>query len=164
MNKLKQKKLCGFSLVELMAALAVVSTLVALALPRYRLFITSARQAEAHANLGIIASLQQTYQLASGSHYSTSFKVGSGNGDGGCGSANNQLGNELGFRVVDCAKLRYTYSPISGVGDAEHDEDDPRGSIYPNCHASSYKDKWEINAQRKLTQTPGMNIIEACHD
>ena len=73
---LKHKKFCGFSLVELMAAVAVVSILVALALPRYRLFITSSRQAEAQSNLGIIASLQQTHQLKDGGYYTTNFKVG----------------------------------------------------------------------------------------
>ena len=58
----KGRLLDGFSLVELMAAVAVVAILVSLALPRYRAFIARARTSEAKTNLGIIYGLQQTYK------------------------------------------------------------------------------------------------------
>ncbi len=57
------QNLLGFSLVELMAVLAVVGTLVALALPRYRLYVARGRQAEAVHNLAHINTLQKSYNL-----------------------------------------------------------------------------------------------------
>ena len=153
----------GFSLVELMAAVALVSTLVALALPRYRLFITSARQAEAHANLGIIASLQQTYQLASGVYCcSPHFYMGQGVARGGCGSGANKEENFLGFRVVACDDLRYTYEDTRTGGEATHDETGSADPIYPGCTAGSYKDYWSIMGTRELYQID--DIVGDCHD
>ena len=112
----KRKKLFAFSLVELMAALAVIMVLVTLALPRYRVFIATSRQAEAQSNLGIIAKLQQTYQLKYiGKYYANSnFKMGQGSSDGTCGNNENSQQNELGFRVSQCSKLRYTYYTPNG--------------------------------------------------
>ena len=160
---LKHKKFCAFSLVELMAAVAVVSILVTLALPRYRLFITSSRQAEAQANLGIIATLQQTYQLKDGNHYTTPvFNMGNGTSSGGCGDSSSEGGNLLGFRVADCDKLRYTYSPTSGGGSALHDQTSPLGALYPNCPATTYTDEWSINAERKLKHDD--DIVEDCRE
>ncbi len=154
----KHKKIFAFSLVELMAALAVVMVLVALALPRYRLFIASSRQAEAQANLGIIASLQQTYQLKYDQYYTTTFDLGKGAAVGDCTTDANTK-NGLGFRVVNCAKLRYTYSPTNGGGEAEND-----GSqllkIYPGTCSSGSTDQWSIDDKRELTNSP--NIISTC--
>ena len=151
------KKIFGFTLVELMAALAVVMVLVALALPRFRLFIATARQAEAQSNLGIIASLQQTYQLKyNGNYFDTNFDMGKGKAGGDCLDANQK--NELGFRVVNCRKLRYTYNPTSsGGGEAENDGNQVL-KIYPNCSGSI--DKWSITDGRVLKNNS--NIIEAC--
>ena len=155
----KHKKIFAFSLIELMAALAVVMVLVALALPRYRLFIASSRQAEAQSNLGIIASLQQTYQLKHDGNYSNSLSnMGMGISGGQCGLAVES--NELGFRVINCSKLRYTYSSgSSGGGEAEND-----GSqllkIYPGTCSGGSTDNWSINDKRELTNSP--DIISTC--
>ena len=61
----RTQKLLGFTLIELMAALVVVMVLVAIALPRFRIFIARARQGEAVQNLGVIYTLQKTYMLDS---------------------------------------------------------------------------------------------------
>ena len=153
----KQKKFFAFSLVELMAAVAIVGILVALALPRYRLFIATSRQAEAQSNLGIIATLQQTYQLKyDGKHFTDSFNMGQGGG-GSCQDANQK--NELGFRVVDCGKLRYTYNAAT-FGSAKNDGANNSLLIYPGCTGSA--DEWSITKERVLTNTD--KIIEKCHN
>ena len=135
----------GFSLVELMAVLAVVGTLVALALPRYRLYVARGRQAEAIHNLGHIHTLQKSYNLK---------MQGLGLGDdlyfvgslGGNGSQWDRcrtidIENKLGFRVPDCNALRYTYFAYSttfwqasngGTGDHR---------IYPGCDE---RDGWHM--------------------
>ena len=153
------KKYFGFSLVELMAVVAVVMVLVSLALPRFRLFIARSRQAEAHANLGIIASLQQTYQLSSGTPSTDEFNVGRGASSGSCGAGSMHEGNALGFRVIDCGKLRYTYTVNSGIFGRALSEGTAGKEIYPNCPGSN--DEWTINRQRTLNNS--QNIITVCH-
>ena len=151
MLRARQKHSLGFSLVELMAVVVIVGILVSLALPRFRLFIATARQAEAHANLGIIASLQQTYYLK----FDKYFTAGLSMGDGTCEDSAQQ--NELGFRNVNCAKLRYKYSATSGGGEAKASGASPR-EIYPNCPK---EDTWTIDDKRVLKQTK--NVIKECH-
>ena len=156
----KHKKIFGFSLVELMAALAVVMILVAIALPRYQLFIASSRQAEAQSNLGIIATLQQTYSLRHGRYCcGTTFNMGKGTGSSDCGAGSAKETNELGFRVVDCTALRYGYQPSGGGGEAENDGNQGAAKqIFPGCSGSA--DKWTITAARELTNNP--NVINYC--
>ena len=57
----KPSKWHGFTLVELLAALAIVGVIATLALPRYRAQVARARQAEATTSLGTIRDLQKTY-------------------------------------------------------------------------------------------------------
>ena len=153
MLRARQKHLLGFSLVELMAVVVIVGILVSLALPRFRLFIATARQAEAHANLGIIASLQQTYYLKHNKHF-----AGLDMGGGTCGATAEK--NELGFRNVNCAKLRYKYSATtSGGGSANADGASGR-EIYPNCTGKA--DKWSIGVTRELKHEE--NVITLCHE
>ena len=148
----------GFTLVELMAVVAVLMVLVALALPRFRLFIASSRQAEAQTNLGIIATLQQSYQLRfHGTHHSGLDMGGKDKCD--TDDTDEQL-NQLGFRVVDCAALRYNYaSTSSGGGEAENEKTlFPSKHIYPNCGSA---DEWTISVTRKLTNST--SVIASCH-
>ena len=141
MSKRTTKKyLFAFSLVELMAAISIVSILVSIALPRFRAFIARSRMAEATANLGILATLAQSYKI----EYSTTAPVVN-MGKGNCNP--NNLNNALGFRVVDCTTLRYSYYgssfPTANSSDSE---------IYPGCSGATYpnQDMWSINEQRHL--------------
>lgn len=148
----------AFTLVELMAAVSVVMILVALALPRYRLFIASSRQAEANANLGIIATLQQSYQLKFDGQYFDSLNMG--------GSASpcsdDEQKNPLGFRAVSCDDLRYKYTTSStnkGGGSAKNDGSISTKYIYPGCTET---DEWTITEQRQLENK--VPVIQKCHN
>lgn len=164
MLRVRQKHELGFSLVEVMAVIVIVGILVALALPRFRLFVATARQAEAHSNLGIIASLQQTYYLKYNKHFTESgFKMGKGADGGTCADTANSEKNLLGFRSVNCEKLRYTYTvDASFVGKALNDGSTSGLDIYPGCTATSKKDEWRINSKRELKHED--NVIEDCKD
>ena len=163
MSKSRQRKLVAFSLVELMAAVAIVGILVALALPRYRLFIATSRQAEAHANLGIIASLQQSYHLEYNTHHSDMI-MGNGNSTNHCTETEPSKQNQLGFRVTECDNLRYTYKSGSGNDSAENASTNNAQRIYPNCGGNAKKDTWTMSKDRALTQPTGENIIKLCHE
>ena len=164
MSKSCKEKLVAFSLVELMAAVAIVSILTALALPRYRLFIATSRQAEAHANLGIMATLQQTYHLEYNEHHS-GMVMGAGTQPDKCSttSSTEQL-NQLGFRVTKCDKLRYTYKSAAGNDSAENDGTVATHLIYPKCGGAGSVDTWQMSKDRELTQPAGENIIKHCHE
>ena len=165
MSKPTKHKLVAFSLVELMASVAIVSVLATLALPRYRLFIATSRQAEAHANLGIIASLQQSYHLEYNRHHS-GMEMGGGHTDRNCDDTIDGTGqrNHLGFRVTKCDKLRYTYKSSASQDTANNDGTVPSHLIYPNCEDTDggTADIWRMSKDRELTQNTDENIIKQC--
>ncbi len=106
------KRWLAFSLVELMVVVAIIGILVSLALPRFRTFVARSRMSEAFHNLGVIKSLQKSYALeyqmfGQDDVVYNALLMGNGTDQNHCGSAN--LTNKLGFRVEDCAKLRYDY-------------------------------------------------------
>ncbi len=155
----------GFSLVELMAAAAIMGILVSLALPRYRLFMARSRMAEAKTNLGIIYGLQQTYK-AEFEEYG-SIPGGMGYGTDGCRAdrAGEWAKNELGFRVTDCVELKYRYYSQQVAGaNASSLHAGSCSEIYPGCAAPcpGVRDFWEISDERKLSHTS--STIKACSD
>ena len=57
------KRICGFSLIELLVAVAIVSILAAVAIPGYRDYVTRAKLAEAYTNLASQrVKMEQFYQ------------------------------------------------------------------------------------------------------
>lgn len=54
-------RLCGFSLIELMIAVAIVAILTAIAVPSYAFFMKKSRRGDAEATLMDIAQRQQQY-------------------------------------------------------------------------------------------------------
>ena len=159
-KRTRKNKFSAFSLIELMAAVVVVGILVSLALPRYRVFVARSRMAEAKSNLGIIATLQQSYVI----EYSTSdsvptFEMG---GNSYCTDTDASMKNELGFRVVgNCTDLRYTYMGAS-LTTAESNANSNDTEIYPGC-AVTNQDSWNIIGDtRKLTHHATNNAIKMC--
>lgn len=150
----------GFTLIELMAAVVIVGVLVALAIPRYRVFVARSRQSEAAINLGLIAKLQQSYYLRY-SNYNSGLSIGKGGG-GSCPAAADPA-NELGFRTAKCDKLRYTYtSDSAGGGKAVNNGGDTSLLIYPGCSGAGKEDEWAINDEHDLTNPK--DIIKKCQE
>ena len=57
------KRICGFSLIELLVAVAIVSILAAVAIPGYRDYVTRGKLAEAYTNLASQrVKMEQFYQ------------------------------------------------------------------------------------------------------
>ena len=154
----RMSKLQGFSLVELMAAVAIVAILVSLALPRFRLFIARSRMAEAKTNLGIIATLQQSYHA----EYQKYANLTSMGYTGNCGSSTDgaEKKNELGFRVVSCEDLLYNYNSSGGTTSFTAKANSNGSTIYPEC--TGKHDEWSINQKRKLKHDK--NILKECHE
>ena len=153
----KTSRLQGFSLVELMAAVAIVAILVSLALPRFRLFIARSRMAEAKTNLGIIATLQQSY-LAEYQKYANLAGMGY-SGDCNSTAEGSKDKNELGFRVVSCEDLLYNYNSSGGTTSFTAKASSNGSTIYPEC--TGKHDEWSINQKRKLKHDK--NILKECH-
>ena len=157
----------GFSLIELMAAAAIMGIIVSIALPRYRLFVARGRMSEAKANLGIIATLQHSYYVEYLSDTLTMDAVGGGGTNCNTSSAGKDQNNKLGFRPSDCDSMRYFYTSAGYSSTSEANANATVGSnyreIYPGCtNAGSGRDTWQINnKKRKLTHTT--DIIEHCY-
>ncbi len=101
----------GFTLIELMIVVAIVSILATLALPRFQVFQAKAKRSEATYNLGVIYKLQEAYRIENGQYGSLLF---GGDYSMACGQTNNQIG----FVISNCDKVNYAYyTPISTASD-----------------------------------------------
>lgn len=98
----------GFSLIELMVVISIISVLVAFSFPAYQDFLSRARQTEAKLNLKHIHTLFESLEdeppsviVPGNLYYLSENDVSSEN------SCHNS--NELGFRVTNCPKANYWY-------------------------------------------------------
>ena len=134
----------GFTLIELMAAIAVLGTLTTIVAPRHKVFIARARQSEARLNLKAIQKLQKTYAKQSYflANQATKYHSGLHYGIDKCGASASEAMNELGFRLEDCSKARYRYVTRGGNDCAKSDGSIAQGRVYPDCAAD---DEWHIN-------------------
>ena len=161
----------GFSLIELMVAAMIMGTVISVALPRYRVFIARGRMSEAKANLGVLATLQQSYYAEYQKNVGMT-KVGGGGANNACitcsGATNANKGqcNELGFRPSDCNRLRYFYvsgTDTSGANANENVHSNVR-EIYPGCENNgNVYDQWHIyNKNRNLGHS--YDVVERCNN
>ena len=143
-NKIKTH--VGFSLVELMAVVAIIGVLVSLALPRFKVFIARGRQSEAMQNMGQLITLQKAFNLREASfgrddQWHRGLTMGLGDQRffyGTCTDSSAGTKNTLGFRVEDCDKLRYTYVTY-GVSSVIAINSNVSGKkIYPGCAGNEY--------------------------
>jgi len=66
----KERKVTGFTLVELMIVIAIIAFLSVVAIPNFFTFLAKAKRAEAYMNLGSIYTAQKAYWAENGK-YST---------------------------------------------------------------------------------------------
>ncbi|MBP6218430.1 MAG: prepilin-type N-terminal cleavage/methylation domain-containing protein [Oligoflexales bacterium] len=139
----KQK---GFSLVELMVVVAIISVLAAIAIPRFRVFQARARQSEAKANLAHIFTLEQSYHADNDTYVDLAENNNCGETDG----------NEIGFVIPGgcslnaTSKTRYKYwVENSSTTDFEAHAQSGAGAdnrVNVGCEA----DEWTMNATKTL--------------
>lgn len=94
-------KICGFTLIELMIAVAIVGLLAAVAVPSYLAYITKGKRAEAQGALVTFANAMEQWRLQNGSY----CDAGGAGGASSCGTATNDTGTPTIFS---------TTVPISG--------------------------------------------------
>ena len=145
----------GFSLLELMVVVAILGVLATVAVPRFNIFRSRARQAESKQNLGQIFTLQESFAIEYERYYdgvaatwggadmnnkanADGYQVkAQGAGAGGCSPTLNT--NKLGFRLANCDKARYMYW-IAGANETEFlsiayalSDSTPGKRIFPGC-------------------------------
>ncbi len=144
-------KQAGFSLLELMVVVAILGILSTVAVPRFNIFRARSRQAEAKSNMGVIFTLQESFNIEHEKYYNgdkddwggdSMMTNGNTNAEGvGYVSAGtSECGkNKLGFRLANCTKARYAYmiaqsSPTQFVAIAHALSDNTEGKrIFPGC-------------------------------
>ncbi len=112
----------GFSLVELMVVVSIVSLLTALSLPRIAIFQIKAAQTEWFINARTMATLAHSYH-SENAIYPLGFTYGYQTVLTPHGHV--CAANELGFATTSCTTMRYHYS-FSGTGGASNFGDPTR--------------------------------------
>ena len=148
-EKSKLRGKAGFSLLELMVVVAILGVLATVAVPRFNIFRTRARQGEAKLNLDVIYKLQEAFKIEHEQYYDGNGTTWGGvdmntittrQGHKGGASTGNECGlNKLGFRLADCGAARYGYY-IAGAGETTflgiaYGASDASGDtrVYPGC-------------------------------
>ena len=150
-DKSKLRGKAGFSLLELMVVVAILGVLATVAVPRFNVFRTRARQGEAKSNLGLIYTLQEAFLIDHEEYFDGNGTVWGGqmmnswtDSVGYRGGGNRVCTeNKLGFRLANCDSARYGYF-IPG-GDELHfmaiayAASDQTGDerVYPGCNGVS---------------------------
>lgn len=167
----------AFSLVELMIVVSIIGIIATLAMPRFQNFQSKARQSEARFNLSNIYTLQMSYMA----NYETFSNFGcltkGGGGHFVCTDRTSDVWrswnschttNDIGFRITDCRKVRYTYNTS---GDrtrftATASEMDAATTntrrVFPGCTATY--DVWQINEKKSLYNQELPTPLEACNN
>ena len=157
----------AFSLIELMAVVAIIGVLVTIVLPRFYTFVAKARMAEATGNLGVINKLQKSFYLAGdqsdvgrgANTYHTGLDYGMGQSANKCGSADTEAQNLLGFRLEDCGATRYTYKTSTGVDSAERGTASPPNTLYIGC-TNKDEDIWDMSKDGGLNHR--VDVLSKC--
>ena len=131
-RKFSVRSSVGFSITELMVVVVIVGILAAMSLPRMRVFIASARQGEAKANVGLIAKLQHLHMSAKESYVDMGTPVGDGAtavaaagthgrvgyiANGTANKCDNDKAMKIGFNPNGCEDFRYSYWVKTGTWD-----------------------------------------------
>ena len=111
------KNQLGFTLIELMIVVAIISILASLALPKFKKFQAKSMQAEARTNLYYLFALEDTYRLDHGT-YTAMAPTGNGYSNPSNPASKCNRDNDLGFRLESCDKVRYAYivGTVTGSG------------------------------------------------
>lgn len=149
----------GFSLVELMAVVAIVSILASMAMSMTKKVVVQSRQVEAKLTLSALHALMESIAVANDGCYVPGCPSG-----GLGGSVTPSLSSDcngyvpdfrIGLKVSSCQKSRYhVYMSIADsrtyeATAVENQDPSNRKLIYPKC--SDKWDVWLINQNKTLT-------------
>ncbi|MDD2685622.1 MAG: type IV pilin protein [Gallionella sp.] len=118
---MKRNLQTGFSLIELMVAVAIVGILAAIAMPSYQSYVIRGSRAAAQTELLKLASMQEKIYLNSSAYSCTVTADYNGRSDGGLGIADrNSDDTKYQFFLDTCATNSYTLSakPVDTKGQA----------------------------------------------
>lgn len=104
----------GFTLIELMIVVAIISILATLAIPRFELFQAKAKFAEAAVNMKTFVVLFETALLDVDQDSLAGFEMGFGFDNGGDSSTSCNVPNDIGFSLSNCKKVNFIYSMTDG--------------------------------------------------
>lgn len=135
----------GFTLIELMIAVAIIGILASLATGAFLSYKAKAKQSEAKTNLGVIGQLAQSYR-AEYNTYVTDW-------------------NGVGWQPVGTSRYRYWYNSLAAPGtpatpEAGVDYSDPGSAAAANSYTAAAvgnidsdtpTDQWLYNEQRTFT-------------
>ena len=103
-------KTCGFSLIELMVVISIVTLLTMLSTAYIRGFVARAKETEGGLNVKLLYALMQSYYFDENSPFmGTQLSYVSLNNYSSPTSCHMPLGNPFGFRLNDCQKISYMY-------------------------------------------------------
>ena len=112
MAKLR-KKSPGFTLIELMIVVVIISVLAAMAIPRFMRTTTRTKQREAQTILKQIYSMQRAYKQEYSSYWDPGGIAAYGSVDAGVGVNGRRGFAELKIELISTA--RYTYTINAGI-------------------------------------------------
>jgi prepilin-type N-terminal cleavage/methylation domain-containing protein len=114
--KKSHKHMQGFTLIELMIVVAIISILATLALPRFQTFQAKAKRTEAVTNLRVVLTLAETHHVFSGEYAGFSNPVGNPAGNHVSITAGIDCSDDiLGFSLANCEKANYLYESSGSV-------------------------------------------------
>ena len=133
----RSKNLRGFSLIELMVVISIISLLTITSIPSFNRFKIKAARVEAKQNINALYTLVQSFHAEHSAYAppATWYPLGDYYGEyffhslspdwGSVGNAtcseSDSYPNIYGFRVSDCRKLRYNYHVDATTGDGGTD-------------------------------------------
>jgi prepilin-type N-terminal cleavage/methylation domain-containing protein len=174
---MRRKESAAFSLVELMIVVAIIGIIATLAIPRFQNFQSKARQSEARFNLSNIYTLQVSYNGDNDTYSNFGCLTSGGGGHFTCTERSSSpwsswdgcnTTNDIGFRVTDCRKVRYTYSTAGSQSRftataSEMDANTPTSRrVFPGCTATY--DVWQIDDKKSLYNQDLPTPLQTCNE